>query len=251
MIKLMQGDCLELLKTLPDNSVDLVVTDPPYLHAKGGMKSKKFNVGTWKSESYTNCIMSDFGEAEINNFLNIVNLKLRKPNMYIFCSRLQLQYYFLWIYHHKYKYDLLIWDKQVTSMKNTKFFMSDIEYVLRIYVDGVSLNKIFVADGDKADSIYYRKLQSYKQPRGTHETIKPIELIEKYILLSSNKNDIVLDPFMGSGTTGVACNKLNRNFIGMEINEEYFKIAEKRINGIDEQIELPIMLDSEFMRRLP
>ena len=62
-----------------------------------------------------------------------------------------------------------------------------------------------------------------------HPTQKPVELIEKIIQKSSNEGDTVLDPFMGSGTTGVACVNTNRNFIGIEIDEEYFKIAEKRI----------------------
>ena len=62
--------------------------------------------------------------------------------------------------------------------------------------------------------------------------MKPIELLEKYILLSSNENEIVLDPFMGSGSTGVACKKLNRNFIGIELNTNYFNIAKDRINEV-------------------
>lgn len=223
------GDCLELIKEIPDKSIDLIVTDPPYLHVKGGMKSKKFNTGTWKSDSYMNKNLSDFDEDMIFKFLNIVAPKLKKTNMYIFCSKLQLQYYFKWIYEHKKKYDLLIWNKLKTSMKSSKFFMNDIEYILRIYEDGVSLNKIFTLDGTKADSTYYTKLQSYPQPKGVHETMKPLELIEKFIKLSSIENDTILDPFMGSGTTGVACINENRKFIGYELNEEYFNIAQNRL----------------------
>lgn len=228
-IKLWQGDCLELIKDIPDESVDLIVTDPPYLHVKGGMKSKKFNVGTWRAGSYTNTKMSDFGENEIFKFLNITDKKLKKTNMFIFCSKLQLQYYFKWIYENKKKYDLLIWDKQKMSMKSTKFFTSDIDYIIRIYDSGVSLNKICVDGLEKADSSFYTKIQSYPQPKGEHETMKPLGLIEKYILLSSNENSVVLDCFMGSGTTGVACINTNRNFIGIELDKHYFEIAQDRI----------------------
>ena len=60
--KIYNEDCLEGMKRIPDKSVDLVVTDPPYLHVKGGMKSKKYNTGSWKSDSYMTSSMSDFGK---------------------------------------------------------------------------------------------------------------------------------------------------------------------------------------------
>ena len=229
-VSLYNGDCLELLKNIPDKSIDLIVTDPPYLHVKGGMKSKIFNTGTWSAQSYTNTKMNDFGENEIFRFLNGADKKCKKTNMFVFCSKLQLQYYFKWIYENKKKYDLLIWDKQKKGMKSTKFFTSDIDYVIRIYESGGALNKILSVNSEKADSSFYTKIQSYPQPKGEHETMKPIELLEKYILLSSNKNDVVLDPFMGSGSTGVACVNTGRNFIGIELNEQYFNIATERIN---------------------
>lgn len=229
-INLYNGDCLEIIKKISDKSIDCIITDPPYLHVKGGMKSKVFNVGkTWSADSYMNNNMSDFDEKHIFEFLDAVKPKMKKLNMYIFCSKLQLIPYFKWIDKNKAKYDLLIWDKEVITMKSTKFFTSDIEYVVRIYENGVSLNKIVNQD-NKAISNYYTKKQTYKKPKGNHETMKPIELLEKYILLSSNENEIVLDPFMGSGSTGVACKKLNRNFIGIELNTNYFNITKERIN---------------------
>ena len=66
-------------------------------------------------------------------------------------------------------------------------------------------------------------------PANGHETPKPVELLERIVLATSNEGDMVLDPMMGSGTTGVACKRLGRDFIGIEINEEYFEIAKKRI----------------------
>lgn len=183
-----------------------------------------------RADSYINTKMNDFGEQQIFDFLNAVNKKMVKTNMYIFCSKLQLQYYFKWIYENKKKYDLLVWNKQKTAMKSTKFFTSDIDYVVRIYENGVSLNKI-IKDNGVTDSTYYTKIQSYSQPKGVHETIKPIELVKKYILLSSNAKEMVLDPFMGSGTTGVACKSLGRSFIGFEIDENYFNIAKERIEN--------------------
>lgn len=65
-----------------------------------------------------------------------------------------------------------------------------------------------------------------------HPTIKPLNIIENLVINSSNENDVVLDCFMGSGTTGVACKKLNRKFIGIEIDEKYFEIAKNRIEEV-------------------
>ena len=66
-----------------------------------------------------------------------------------------------------------------------------------------------------------------------HPTIKPLELVQRHILHCSNEGDIILDPFMGSGTTGVACLNTGRNFIGMEIDDNYFESAEKRIRDVE------------------
>ena len=233
VIDIKQGDCLELMKDIPDGSVDLVVTDPPYLHVKGGMKSKKFNTGTWKSNSYMNVSMSDFGEKQIELFLDSAIPKMKKVNMYVFCSKLQLVFYFNYLYKHKkLKYDLLIWDKQIMRMKSSKFHTSDIEYIIRIYESGVSLNKILTTDLSKSDINYYLKRQSAQQPKGEHGTMKPVELLQRVIKVSSNENDIILDPFMGSGSTGVACQNTNRNFIGFELDETYFNIAKERLEDL-------------------
>ena len=238
-IDLQQGDCLELMKQLPDESVDLVVTDPPFEYVQGGMKSKRLNRGTWKKQSYTNTTMSSFKHDDIFNFLDLVIPKMKKVNMFIFCSKLQLAHYFDYLNQHKkLKFDLLIWDKSSKtdkySMKSSMFFSSDIEYVVRIYQSGVHLNKIWNAEHTHADSKLYMKRQKFQQPRGIHETMKPVELLKQYIELASQENNIVLDPFMGSGSTGIACKELNRNFIGMELDEEYFKIAKERINNVKE-----------------
>ncbi|MFT9003190.1 MAG: site-specific DNA-methyltransferase [Liquorilactobacillus hordei] len=214
------------------------MTDPPYEHVMGGMKSKKYNVGSWKANSYMNMKMSQFKHDNIFGFLDATIPKMKKINMYVFCSKLQLAHYFDYINQHKkIKFDLLIWDKSSQdnkySMKSSKFFTQDIEYVVRLYESGVSLNKIWNADHTKTDSSYYLKRQKYDQPHEKlHESMKPVALLSNYIKLSSNENDLVLDPFMGSGSTGVAAIKLNRRFIGMELNEEYFNVAKTRIENI-------------------
>src|SRR5699024_12514426 len=133
------------MKRIPDKSVDLIITDPPYEHVKGGMKSKKYNVGTWKSDSYMNAKMSDFKKEDIFNFLDVSIAKMNKVNMYIFCSKLQLAHYFDYLnINKKLTYDLLVSDKSNDddkySLKSSKFFTEHIEYIVRMYLCCVGFN---------------------------------------------------------------------------------------------------------------
>lgn len=236
MYKLYNGDCMEVLTKLEDSSIDLIITDPPYLHVKGGMKSKKYNVGAWKEDSHMVSKMSDFDKEKIHAYLDLATTKMKKVNMFIFCSKLQLQHYFSYIEKHKkLKYDLLVWDKLKPLMKSTKFYMSDIEYVVRIYEAGVSLRKVLVEDGSKSDINLYLKRQAYTQPRNKrHETEKPLEIIQNYIRVASDEGDLVVDTFMGSGTTGEASILLKRNFIGIELEERHFKTATERLRSLED-----------------
>lgn len=226
-------DCLEGMSRIPNKSVDMILTDPPYLHVKGGMKSKKFNVGTWNSDSYMVNQMSDFDSTQIFRFMDESKRVLKKLNMYIFCSKLQLIHYFEWIskQNKSVKYDLLVWDKVKYAMKSTKFYTSDIEYIVRVYENGVSLNKVMDSTGSKSDIKHYLKRQAFSQPRdkSLHATIKPIEMFENFLRVASNEGDTVLDCFMGSGTTAVACLNTNRNYIGFELDEQYHQSSLQRI----------------------
>lgn len=107
-------------------------------------------------------------------------------------------------------------------------WLPDIEYCLFFREKGVKLNdgyevksKWYISPINKADKDLYK-----------HPTIKPFELVKRHLLHTTQENDIVLDCFCGSGTTCVACKETNRKYIGMEINEEYHKIATDRLKGI-------------------
>ena len=229
MIDLRIGDCLELVKDIPDKSVDLLLTDPPYLHVKGGCKSKGLNKGVRDTKSKVVSNMSDFGEKEINEFLDIVKPKMKIFNAYIFCSKLQIPYYLNWALKNKCQFDVLIWDKDFTGIISRKFFAPNIEYIIRIYKKG--LNQL-------DESKYYQKIKQYKRPKNkVHETEKPVELLKEFIMLSSNNENIILDMFMGSGTSGQAVLEVgNRKFIGIEKDEKHFSIAKKRIEKTLEEM---------------
>lgn len=123
-------------------------------------------------------------------------------------------------------FDVITWHKTnpCPTMNNT--YANDTEYCVfarsknvKIYGNYHTKKKYYVTPTNKADKKLYK-----------HPTIKPLEIIKNFIINSSNENDNVLDCFMGSGTTGVACKELNRNFYGVELDKEYFEIAKKRID---------------------
>lgn len=114
--KIYNEDYIVGLQRVPDKSVDLVVTDPPYLFVKGGMKSKKLNRGTKSPENYINTDMSDFGEEKITCMLDAISPKFKNGfNGYFFCSEMQLAYYLQYALKNKLKYNVLLWDRGVSN----------------------------------------------------------------------------------------------------------------------------------------
>lgn len=228
-MQLIKGNCIDIIKQMPDSCVDLVIADPPYLHVKGGMKSKRLNVGVRDAKSQIVTSMSDFGHTQIYEFLNTVKPKMKKVNMYVFCSKLQLVHYLNWAIENKLQYDVLFWFKNTTRMISTKFYASNVEYIVRIYGKGASLKKRVGNDG-KARSDLYQKFFIYNTPKKkVYEAQKPIEIINKMVEVSSEPGDIVFDPYMGSGTTAIACKHLGRKFIGIELDDKIFEVAKNRI----------------------
>lgn len=231
-MKVINGECLEEMDKLIEQGVkvDAIITDPPFLHVKGGMKSKNINVGLMNDKSYMNTKMADFDEKKINLFLDTSKKIMNGTfNGFFFCSKLQIVHYLVWAKTNKLNYDVLIWDREKTGIISTKFFNSNIDYVIRIYGKGRGLRRVEMENG-KGDPHYYTKIYKGRKPKITgHETEKAVEQMEKYIKTSTDENDIVLDPFMGSGTTGVACKNLKRDFIGIEMNKEYFDISKTRL----------------------
>ncbi|HHX69576.1 MAG TPA: site-specific DNA-methyltransferase [Gallicola sp.] len=123
--------------------------------------------------------------------------------------------------------------------------MTDKEYCLYFRKNAYCNPKTY----EDAKTVYCLPINAKDKNNFNHPTIKPLEIINKLVKNSSRENDTVLDCFMGSGTTGVACKQQKRNFIGFEIDEKYFKIAEQRIKGYekvtDKNIELISLFDEE------
>lgn len=223
--KIYLGDCLELMKEIPDRSIDLVLTDPPYLFKKGGQSGKNKVGGSMSKHGEITTNFSNFGKESIETMLIRCERLFRKGfNGYFFCSEMQLVHYLSFAYNKRLNYNVLIWDRKDKKMLSRLYYRSCIDYIVRIYGSGHSLNRL----NERYD--FYSKLISVRQPYTSgHPTEKPIPIIQRFIRLSTNENNVVLDPFIGSGTTAVACIKEKRHFIGMELDKEYYDIACRRV----------------------
>lgn len=208
---LYNNDCMKILPTLDSKSVDLVVTDIPYgeVNRKHGSLRKL-----------------DKGKADIVTFdLDMLVSELTrvtKGSIYIFCGTEQVSDIRKTLVQNKMSTRLCIWEKTNPSpMNGDKIWLSGIECCVFGRFPNATFNE-------------HCKNTVFRYPCGRnklHPTQKPLELIEKLVLASSNEGDTVLDPCMGSGTTGVACKKNNRRFIGIEMDREFYNIASHRIES--------------------
>jgi DNA modification methylase len=237
MINLIQGDCLEKMKDLQNGSIDMILTDPPY-----GTTACKWDSIIdlnlmWKELKRIikpNAAIALFGSEPFSSKLRMSNLKM-------------------------FKYDW-IWEKnQATGgMNANKIPLFNYEVISIFYKklprytpqftigtpyklkrQKPSINSVYGKTGTKNNYIsindgkrYPKRIIQFNVQRGVHPTQKPTALMEYLIKTYTNENETVLDFTMGSGSTGIACKTLNRNFIGIELDEKYFNIAKERIEGI-------------------
>lgn len=221
-INLMQGDCLELMRGFPDRSVDLVVTDPPYIIETSGAGIYKQADKQYVKE--LNGINNGFDEKVLDELCRV----MKKINIYFFCSQKQiiplLDYF---VKKKRCNWNLLCWHKTNPVPACGNKYLTDTEFILFFREKGVKIYGEF----NTKFTYYISPLNQKDKKQYGHPTIKPIELVQNFVVNSSKEGDTVLDCFMGSGTTGVACVNTDRNFIGIELEPQYFEIAEKRIKG--------------------
>ena len=220
---LLHGDCLELLKTIPDKSIDMCLTDPPYKVITGGMKSG-FSHGTGNIfQKSGNGLLFKHNSLEIKEWAGTVYAKLKSGcHAYIFVNTLNLTDYLNELTKVGFIFqNLLVWKKNNKNASRT--YMKDCEYI-------IFLRKGAHKTINNASSPTVLEYKNHK-PKN-HPTEKPVDLLELLISNSTLENETVLDFTMGSGSTGVAAKNLNRNFIGIEKDDQYFEIAKKRIENV-------------------
>ena len=238
--KILKGDCFQLIKNIQDDSIDLILIDPPYIISKGsGFVNNSPEKTKYISKYGKHKI--DFGEWDKNEIClqNLLSefYRILKP------SGTLIMFYDFWKMQElkecaeslKFKQSRLgIWNKTNPVPINSKLnYLSNSRefFVTFVKKSKPTFNSVY-DDGNyyitEENDTYFLPILHGKE-RTSHPTQKPLLLIENLIKKHSNTGDIVLDCFMGSGTTGAACVNTNRNFIGIEIDQEYFNIAKERI----------------------
>lgn len=210
------GDCREIVPALPQ--VDLILTDPPYRHehTDGGGIVRKTSI--YKTEKFAE--MSEFEPADF--FPECFKLQ-KRVNAVIFASRDLIPEYATLSNGRKFDVHVLHKPNAVPFCKST--FKSDLEYLCLIYDTGRPFQNGL---GERAYSKVSRFVLGSTKER-LHPTIKPLDTMLKYVSILSPLGGVVLDPFMGSGTTLLAAIQLGRKAIGIELDPKYCEIAKQRL----------------------
>lgn len=216
--KIYNMDCLEGMKQIPDGSVDLVLTDIPYGEVNRGSNGLR-NLDKAAADIVT------FNLSELTRILcNKTN-----GSVYMFCGTEQVSEIRKTMVEQGLSTRLVIWEKTNPSPMNGEY----------LWLSGVEC----CVYGKKSGGTFNLRCKNsvLRYPCGEHDihpTQKPVDMFRYLIQASSNEGDTVLDPFMGSGTTAVACIKEKRHFIGFELNKEYYDKACQRIDAVKRQLTL-------------
>lgn len=192
---------------------------------------KKFN------QSLKDLVKAGITEGyNIERFGNEFIRVMKEINIYLWCNKVQIPDYFtFYVENHRCKFDILCWHKTNALPTYSNKYLSDTEYLLYFRK---GKGKCFPQSYEDAKTFYLAPINHKDKKEWGHPTIKPLDITEKIIRNSSREGQTILDPFMGPGTTGVACKRLGRKFIGIELDETYFNTAKERIDGISEIQEL-------------
>tara|TARA_R100001086_G_C11779901_1_gene243338 strand:- start:38 stop:814 length:777 start_codon:yes stop_codon:yes gene_type:complete len=256
MISLYNDDCLKVLPTLKEKSIDLIVTSPPYDDLRNYNKSSAWNFDIFESVANELQRVLKIGGV----IVWVVNDATIKGSETGTSFRQALYFNEIGLNLH----DTMIWQKETfTAVGSIKTRYAPVfEYM---FVLSKEKPKTFNPINDRPNKSYGRKysgtirkkdgttkkvlnqgkafkkfgirhniwkINSEKSNKTNHPAVFPINLALDHIKTWSDENDLILDCFMGSGTTGIACKNLNRNFIGIELDTEYFNIAKKRIDEV-------------------
>lgn len=256
-MQLLQGDCLELMKGIPDKSIDLTVTSPPY----DNLRAYNGNIEQWSFEKFQDIAKELYRITKVGGIVVWIVADATVKGSETGTSFKQALYFMDCGFR---LFDTMIWNKNSSGAIGALNRYENVFEYMFVFSKGkpktINLirdkrNKCAGRDRGiggqrRADSVVYRSKSTMHQivkkigrrhniwninavlsnkERCGHPAPFPIQLAQDHITSWSNEGDTVLDPFMGSGTTGVACVNTNREFIGMELDEHYFKIAKERI----------------------
>jgi site-specific DNA-methyltransferase (adenine-specific) len=216
------GDARLLLAELPDEGIDLIVTDPPYPVISGGSgPTSAMHRRPAGMLSKNDGRIFENNDLKFSDYLPDLYRVLKSPaHLYLMVNFLNLEAALNELRAVGFQiHNLLVWQKN--NATPNRWYMKNVEYVI---FARKGLARAINSKGSKTchqfDNIIGNK---------THPTEKPVALMRHYVENSSKAGDVVLDPFMGTGAVGVACKELERNFIGFEVDESFYKIATERL----------------------
>jgi site-specific DNA-methyltransferase (adenine-specific) len=227
MTDLRLGDCLELMKDIPNKSIDLVVTDPPYKIIQGGCTNKAVRFKGSTEQQLKNGTLFKENDIKFSDWIPEVYRVLKEDShCYIMSNDRNLKELLNVCEETGFKLlNILVWGKSKHSPN--RYYMKNCEFIALLRKGKAkNINNMGTKQLLLVDNVENKK----------HPSEKPTKLMQILIENSSQENDIILDPFMGSGSTGVACINANRRFIGIELDEKYFEIACERINNIRDKV---------------
>ena len=225
-MKLYLESCMDVFKNMESNSIDLIVTDPPYPTTKRG---KHGNVGgMFKNRLFNDGKVFKHNDIKPQEYLPELYRVLKEgSHCYIMTNHINLTemlnvaqavgFHFI---------KSLVWVKDNKIMGQC--YMSQFEYILFLRK---GKHKRINNCGTSDVLCFPNKKMKGEDGKNLHDTEKPVGLMEVLVTNSSNEGDIVLDPFMGIGSTGIACKNTNRQFIGIELDEKYYNTALNRMKG--------------------
>ncbi len=250
---LYNSDCLNILEQIPENSVDMIFADPPYFLSNGGFtcdggKMVSVNKGKW---DVTNGLKKDF---EFHVAWTKACHRVLKPGGTIWISGTYHSIYQCGFALQVNKFHILndiAWFKPNASPNlSCRFFTASHETIIWARKDKAGKHKFnydLMKNGDwsgdfiKKPNLQMRSVWSIYPPRneekkfGKHPTQKPIDLLVRMILASTDRGDIVIDPFTGSSTTGLAAMLNERKFIGIDLEKKYLELSKKRFNDLNKK----------------
>lgn len=223
---LVQGDMLEKMNGIPDNSVDLLLTDPPYKIVQGGATNDAFTL-TGGSD-YSGGRLFGSNDIEFSEWAEeVYRVQKEGTHAYVFTNDRNMQGLMSAFTNVGYQLlNILVWNKNTHSPN--RYYLKNVEFIV-MFRKGRARN--INAMGSFA-SMNYTAVKDK-----IHPSQKPEELLMHLIKNSTNESELILDPFAGSGSTLIASKKLGRNFIGIELDENYYKIAQNRIEKAKENAE--------------
>lgn len=240
--KIHNEDCLVTMSKIQDNSIDLIITSPPYnkgywsrnKNLNNGFKTKSRNIDYGNfDDNLEPSLYEDNQRVLIKECLRIL-----KPSGSLFYNHIDILREHTTI-HPKYVYDfplkqIIIWDRASTPKIDVSYFYPITEYIFWIKKDKESIPKF-----NRTNAVFQKCIWKINPEKNNeHPAPFPLELPTNIIMATTNEGDLVYDPYMGSGTTAIACVKTNRNYIGSELFSEYIDETNQRIKNFKKQLML-------------